>query len=143
MNDTTVTLQGWLGSNVTLRRAGASDVPVASFRLACTPRRYHRATDTWSDGETQWYTVTAWRGLATNCDRSLRRGDAVVVHGRLDATTWKNRDGEPVFTLEVEATFVGHDLNRGTTTFVRPPRPAAAAEPVRDPDRVADAEAAA
>ena len=64
MNDTTITLQGWLGSDVDLRRAG--DVPVASFRLACTPRRFNRRTENWSDGVTQWYTVSAWRSLAEN-----------------------------------------------------------------------------
>lgn len=128
MNDTTVTLQGWLGSNVNLRQAGESGIPVASFRLACTPRRYHRSTNTWSDGETQWFTVNAWRGLATNCGDSLQRGDAVVVHGRLDARTWTNQDGVEVLSFEVDAAFVGHDLNRGTSTFTRPARPAVVQE---------------
>ena len=40
MNETVVTLQGWLGGDVTLRAAG--ETPVASFRVACTPRRYQR-----------------------------------------------------------------------------------------------------
>jgi single-strand DNA-binding protein len=69
MNETYVTLSGWLGGDVTLRNAGG--VPVASFRLASTPRRYVRKTDTWENGDTQWYAVTAWRALAENCDRSL------------------------------------------------------------------------
>ena len=37
INETTVTLQGRVGGEVTLRRAG--DVPVAHFRVAATPRR--------------------------------------------------------------------------------------------------------
>ncbi len=37
MNDTLITLQGWLGSDVSLRQAGGTTV--ASFRVACTPRR--------------------------------------------------------------------------------------------------------
>ena len=81
MFDCTITVRGWLGGDVDLRRAG--DVPVASFRLACTPRRFNRRTETWSDGPTQWYTVTCWRSLADNVARSLRRGDPVVVQGRL------------------------------------------------------------
>ena len=88
MSDSMITVRGWLGADVTLRRAG--DVPVASFRLACTPRRFNRRTETWSDGLTQWYTVTAWRGLAENCAASLRRGDPVVVHGRLETRTYVN-----------------------------------------------------
>ena len=125
MFETTVSLQGWLGSDVTLRLAG--DTPVANFRVASTPRRYQRKTDAWIDGATQWYSVNAWRGLADNCQRSLRRGDPVVIHGRLTVNTWTNPEGEEVSSLEIEATFVGHDLSRGTSAFTRPPRPAAAA----------------
>ncbi|HEX3221135.1 MAG TPA: single-stranded DNA-binding protein [Nocardioides sp.] len=117
MNETYVTLSGWLGADVTLREAGG--VPVASFRVASTPRRYQRKTGSWEDGDTQWYRVNAWRALAENCDRSLRRGDPVVVHGKLSAHVWTTKAGMEVTTFEVEASFVGHDLNRGTSTFER------------------------
>jgi single-strand DNA-binding protein len=117
MFETFVTLCGWLGGDVTLREAGG--VPVASFRVASTPRRYQRKTDSWEDGDTQWYSVNAWRALAANCEQSLRRGDPVVVHGKLSAHVWTNKAGLEVTTFEVEAAFVGHDLNRGTTAFQR------------------------
>lgn len=126
MFETTVSLQGWLGSDVTLRLAG--EAPVANFRLASTPRRYHRKTDEWVDGATQWYSVNAWRGLADNCARSLHRGDPVVIHGRLTVTSWTNPQGEEISSLEIEATFVGHDLSRGTSVFTRTPRPVEAGQ---------------
>lgn len=117
MNETFVTLQGWLGGEVTVREVG--DAVVANFRVACTPRRYQRKTDEWVNGDTQWYTVNAWRSLAEHCGESLRRGDPVVVHGRLNAQTWTNSAGIEVTSFEVDATFVGHDLNRGTSAFTR------------------------
>lgn len=117
MNETFVTLAGWLGSDVTLRRAGG--VPVASFRVASTPRRYQKRTDSWEDGETQWFSVNTWRVLAEHCDESLRRGDPVVVHGKLSARAWTSKAGLEVTSFEVEAVFVGHDLNRGTSAFTR------------------------
>ncbi|CUR59677.1 Single-stranded DNA-binding protein (fragment) [metagenome] len=117
MNETQVTLQGWLGSDVTTRMAGES--LVANFRVACTPRRFSKKTNDWVDGDTQWYTVNAWRGLAENCAESLHRGDPVVVHGRLNAQVWSNSAGIDVTSFDIEATFVGHDLNRGTTSFQR------------------------
>ena len=122
MFETTVTLQGWLGGNVTTRVAG--DTVVASFRVASTPRRFQRSTETWVDGATQWYTVTAWRALGENCQQSLRRGDPVVVHGRLTVSSWVGRDGVEQTTLEIEATHVGHDLSRGTAAFTRTPKQA-------------------
>ena len=120
MNDSTITVRGWLGGDVTLRRAG--DVPVASFRVACTPRRFNRRTETWSDGTTQWYSVTAWRGLGENCAASLRRGDPVVVSGRLELRPYVNGNGVEVTSLEIDAAHVGHDLARGTSVFTRTPR---------------------
>jgi len=119
MNETMVTLQGWLGSDVTVRQAG--DATVASFRVACTPRRYQKKTDEWVDAETQWYSVKAWRGLGANCEQSLRRGDPVVVHGRLNAQTWTNSANIEVTSFEVEAVLVGHDLARGVSQFTRTP----------------------
>jgi len=113
-------VQGWLGNDVTTRAVG--DAQVASFRVATTPRRYHRQTETWVDGTTQWYAVTAWRALADNCRQSLRRGDPVVVQGRLTVSTWTGRDGEQQSSLEIEAVHVGHDLTRGTSTFTRTPK---------------------
>ena len=120
MNESLITLQGWLGSDVTLRQAGESTV--GSFRLGCTPRRFRRSTDSWVDGETQWYTVNVWRALGEHCARSLRRGDPVVVHGRLNARTYVNKSDVEVTSFEVEAVFVGHDLNRGTSAFSKTPR---------------------
>ena len=132
MNETLVTLQGWVGGRVTLRRAGES--MVASFRLGCTPRHFRRDTQTWVDDQTQWFTVSAWRTLGEHCEASLRRGDAVVVQGRLRLSAWVDGNGVEQQTWEVVATTVGHDLNRGTTTFRRPARAdQVAAEPVDEP----------
>ena len=133
MNETLVTLQGWVGADVTTRVAG--DSVVASFRVASTPRRFQRKTEEWVDGDTQWFTVKAWRALAENCEKSLHRGDPVVVHGKLSAQTWTNSAGIEVTSFEVEASFVGHDLNRGAAQFTRTPRAPgtdAAAAPTRE-----------
>ncbi|MDO9457121.1 single-stranded DNA-binding protein [Nocardioides sp.] len=120
-NETTVTLQGRVGNDVVLRDAGGA--PVANFRVACTPRRFDRKNNEWSDGPTQWYSVTAWRWLAENCAMSLHRGDAVVVHGRVDMRTYVNKAGVETLDVQVEAVTIGHDLSRGTSTFHRPQAP--------------------
>jgi single-strand DNA-binding protein len=131
-NETMVTLQGWLGGDVQVRQAG--DSVVASFRLACTPRRFRRSTQEWADGPTQWYTVNAWRALGDHCARSLRRADPVVVHGRLNAHTYVNKAGHEVTVFEVEADVVGHDLSRGVSQFTKAARPAAESAPEPAPE---------
>lgn len=127
INETVVTLQGWLGADPQLRQAG--DSHVASFRVACTPRRFRRSTQEWVDGNTQWYTVNAWRALGEHCQRSLRRGDPVVVHGRLNAHTYLSKAGHEVTTFEVEADVVGHDLSKGVSQFARTSKAAPAGDP--------------
>lgn len=118
MNDTYITLTGWVGSPVTMRQAGGHQV--AGFRVGCTSRR--RRGDVWEDGPTTWYSVTAWRRLAEHVARSLSTGDPVVVHGRLVADVWQRPDGTVSTQLEVTATSVGHDLSHGTTMFTKPVR---------------------
>ena len=121
MTDTFVTLHGWLGNDVQVRQAG--DAQVATFRLGCTPRRYQRRSDSWVNGPTQWYSVDAWRALGENCRDSLRRGDPVVVHGRLEVRQWVSSAGVEVTSFVVEASSVGHDLGRGVSRFTKSTRP--------------------
>lgn len=142
INDTIVTLQGHVGGPVTLRPAG--DSTVANLRVACTPRRLKRATGEWVDGETQWYSVSAWRHLGEHCARSLHTGDPVIVHGRLSTRTYVDKNGVEVSSLEVEALLVGHDLGRGISSFTKRPsgaeveaRRQAAAAPADGPPVVA------
>lgn len=116
-HDTTITLRGRLGGDVVLRRAG--EHPVATFRVAVTPRRLERATGTWVDQETQWYSVSTWRALAENCAVSLRRGDAVVVHGRLTLHRYTTKAGVEAQDWRIEAATVGPDLTRGATAWRR------------------------
>ena len=132
MNDSIITLRGNVGADPVVRSVG--EVSVANFRMACTPRKLNRSTGEWSDGVTQWFSVSAWRHLGENVGRSLRKGDPVVVQGRLSARSYVNKDGLEVNTFEVEATVVGHDLNRGMSSLSRNPRSlAAVAAPAPEP----------
>lgn len=116
MNETQITLTGWLGTDVTLRQVGESQ-HVASFRLASTPSRFRDGE--WVKGTTSWHTVKAWNRLALHVAASLRSGDPVLVHGRLVADVWE-REGRTTTSYEVIAHAVGHDLAQGTAVFSRP-----------------------
>lgn len=128
MSESMITLQGFVGNDPTLRTAGTHQV--ANFRVATTPRRLNRTTGEWFDGPTQWYTVNAWRQLGVNVHRSVKKGDAVFVHGRLAARSWTNREGVEMSSLEIEALVVGPDLTRGQSMMMRTPRTEGAAPPV-------------
>ncbi|MDE2592107.1 MAG: single-stranded DNA-binding protein, partial [Actinomycetales bacterium] len=52
-------------------------LPITSFRLASSQRRFDRGQNKWIDGETNWYTVTTFRQLAINGSSSISKGDRV------------------------------------------------------------------
>jgi len=89
---------------------------ITSFRLASQQRRFDRAQSKWVDGDTNWYTVVAFRMLSENAEASLSKGDRVIVRGRLRMRDWAN--GERTGTnVEIEADAIGHDLAWGRTQF--------------------------
>lgn len=118
MNETYVTLNGRVGSEVQLHDAGGQ--ALATFRVASTPRRLKDGE--WGNGTTTWFQVKAWRRLAGHVKESLRVGDPVVVTGRLEADVWVRDDGTSSTQLVVTATSVGHDLAHGTSLYTRPVR---------------------
>lgn len=117
MHEPVVTVVGNVVETPILRHTGAG-VEVANFRIASTSRRFDRARNSWVDGGTLFLKVACWRQLGVNTASSLRRGDPVVVSGRLFSRTYET-NGQTRWSYEVEAQTVGHDLTRGTSVFER------------------------
>jgi single-strand DNA-binding protein len=111
MPDTHVTITGNLTDNpeVTFTPNGTA---VANFRLAVTPRV--KQGDTWTDGETSFFRITAWRDLAEHLGDSLTKGDRVIVLGQLRARSWETAEGERRSVVEVTAEEVGPSLRWAT-----------------------------
>jgi single-strand DNA-binding protein len=116
-NDLTVTLVGWVGTEPR-HYTGATATPFTSFRMANTRRWFDRAQNAWADGRTEWFTVKVWRQSALNVASSLRKGDPVLVHGRLSTEQWESPEG-PRTSLVLEALAIGPDLTYGRATFAR------------------------
>jgi single-strand DNA-binding protein len=120
-----VHITGYAGSEVEVRGNGT----VSAFRLACTPRV--RTKSGWADGNTTWIEVSCFRLLAEHVAASVRKGDPVMVVGKLRTSAWE-KDGQTHERLVLEADTVGHDLNRGTSAFRR--RPRLSSTDTREPD---------
>lgn len=101
-------------------------VVIASFRVASAQRRFDRNTNTWVDGGTNWYSVSAFRNLAEHAHASLRRGDRVVLTGRLRIRNWDNGTARGT-AVEIDADAIGHDLLWGTSAFTKGGRPSVTA----------------
>ena len=93
-------------------------LPITSFRLASSQRRFDRSQNRWIDGETNWYTITSFRQLAINSSESINKGDRIIATGKLRVRDWDNGERSGT-SVEVDADAIGHDLSWGTATFVR------------------------
>ncbi|OUM39563.1 single-stranded DNA-binding protein [Arthrobacter sedimenti] len=113
-----ITVRGYVATEVRLTVA-SSGLPITGFRMCSTERRFGKETSTWVDGHTNWYSVSMFRQLATNAGASIKKGDRVIVTGRLKVRPWSNADGRTGTSVEIEADTAGHDLMWGTANFIR------------------------
>ncbi|MFB9309538.1 single-strand DNA-binding protein [Agromyces hippuratus] len=122
-----ITVTGVVGTDPK-HHVTSGGLAITTFRLASTRRVFDRAKATWEDGETNWYTVSAFRQLAMNASLSIRKGERLIIRGRLRLRAWETgeRSGTAV---EIEADSIGHDLAWCVTSYakVRSTRPADAA----------------
>ncbi|MBM7504991.1 single-stranded DNA-binding protein [Agromyces aurantiacus] len=112
-----ITVTGVVGNDPrhTVTPAG---LPITNFRLASTRRYFDRSTGQWTDGETNWYTVSTFRQLALNAAESIRKGQRVVVHGRLRVRAWQTEEKSGT-AIEIEAESLGHDLTWGVAQYAK------------------------
>ncbi len=113
----TITLTGLVATDPRHIVTGEG-LPITTFRLASAQRRFDRATQKWIDADTNWYTISSFRQLAVNVAGSLKKGERVVVTGRLRVREWKT-DERNGMTVDVEADAIGHDLTWGSSAFTR------------------------
>ena len=117
MNETPITIVGNLTGDPVVRTTQSGRV-VTNFRVASTPRRYNRESSSYEDSDTLWMSVVCWQDIARNAAQSLKRGDPVVVFGRLASREY-TKDEQRRVNFEVTADAIGHNLARGTSTFAK------------------------
>ena len=76
-------------------RTTADGIRVASFSLAVNRKRGNTE-------ETDWYRVSAWRGLADIVEKYVKKGSAVAVDGALSIRQYEH-NGKPGTSVELDA----------------------------------------
>ena len=117
MNEIQVTVRGNVATEPKHLRFDDGNT-LTTFRLASNERVLDRERNEWIERATTYVTVNCRRALASNVANSVRKGQPVMVTGRLRERFWTSneRSGQ---TLVVEAATLGHDLTYGATEFVR------------------------
>ncbi|WP_329084514.1 single-stranded DNA-binding protein [Streptosporangium sp. NBC_01469] len=120
MNDIYVTLTGNVAAPPR-QHTFPDGSRVTSLKIASTSRYFDRENQQWRNGETTYFGVRCFRGLADNVAQSVQSGQPVVVQGRLRIREFTH-EGERRFMPEVEANSLGHDLRWGLGRFSKPQR---------------------
>ena len=93
-----IIIQGRLCADPEIRQTPGG-VKVSSLRLA-VERDYKPEG---GERETDFISVTAWKGAAEFCERYLRKGRMAIVSGRLQMRSWTDKDGGKRTSYEVNA----------------------------------------
>jgi single-strand DNA-binding protein len=116
--DTQITITGNLVNDPELRFT-PSGQPVATFRVASTPRFLDKSTNEWKDGDSLFMTCNVWRQAAENVAESLQRGMRVILSGRLKQRSYETKEGEKRTVYEVEVDDVGPSLRNASAKVAK------------------------
>lgn len=89
-----VLLVGHLGKDPTIKQTQQSQV--ANFSIATTTGKKNR-DGTW-ENVTHWHNIVAWGWLSEIVAEQFRKGDMVVVKGRIENRTWESPEGTKYIT---------------------------------------------
>jgi single-strand DNA-binding protein len=117
-NGATVTLAGYVATEPNYRTINGQ-TPIVSMRVAWTSRYIDRETGEWRDGKTSYANVNCWRKLAGNVAPSLRKGQAIMLTGKLQVRDFDDKEGRRRIAVDIDADSIGHDLSRGVSHFQR------------------------
>lgn len=76
------------------------------------------------DAEADFIRIVVWGKQAESCNNYLSKGRQVAVNGRIQTGSYKNKDGQTVYTTDIVANHVEFLGSKGDNS-----RPEAASEP--------------
>lgn len=112
-----ITIVGKLTGDPELRML-PSGVARATVNIAANERKYNRETQQYENGDATFLRGTIWRQYAENVAESLRKGDNVIVTGRLRQRDYE-KDGQRRSSFELDVDEIGLTLRFNKATSER------------------------
>ena len=89
----TITLIGRLGSDIDIRSTG-SGMSVTNFSVALPSKRN-------GEEQTTWVRAVAFGEVADNLSASASKGDRLISQGRLQESSWTDKEGNERKSMEL------------------------------------------
>lgn len=96
-----VILVGRVGRDPEVTHIPSIEKDVAKFGLA-TSEGFMDKSNQWKE-TTEWHNIVAWSGLAQKIERSVSKGDMVLVEGKIKTRKWQDKEGQERRTTEIYA----------------------------------------
>lgn len=116
-----VTIQGRLCADPEMKTT-QSGIFCANFRIGCT--RNYKNPDGGYDSD--FISVTAWKGTAELISKHFRKGDMIIVEGSLRSGSYTDCDGKKVYTTRIDAAavyFAGNSRKSSDSSGYYPDEP--------------------
>jgi single-strand DNA-binding protein len=98
MANPTITIVGRVGQDPVKLNGGG-----VRLRIVSNDRVKNDSTGSWDDKDTSWWTVKAWKSLAEQAVATLKKGQEVVIVGKIYEETWKDKEGNSRTSYDVNA----------------------------------------
>jgi single-strand DNA-binding protein len=98
MANPTITIVGRVGQDPVKLNGGG-----VRLRIVSNDRVKNDSTGSWDDKDTSWWTVKAWKNLAEQAVTTLKKGQEVVIVGKIYEETWKDKEGNSRTSYDVNA----------------------------------------
>jgi single-strand DNA-binding protein len=95
-----VQLIGRIGTDLETRKFDSGNLKV-SFRMA-TSETYKDAQGNKQE-ETQWHNIIAWGKLAEILEKYTKKGDEIMLEGKIVYRSWETNEGVKKYITEIEA----------------------------------------
>lgn len=104
-----ITVAGRLADEPELKFT-ANGKAVCRLRLVASDKRKDEATGKWVDTDTLWISATCWEKVAENVAESTKKGDLLIVTGRIVTEEWSDREGNKRSAITMKIDAVAADL---------------------------------
>ncbi len=88
--------------NYTKFEKGEKSGSVAEFTIAHNRRWKSKESDDWKES-TSFFRVKAYNGLAEKIKEKFKKGDFVLIEGRLQEESWENEEGQKRSLIKIIA----------------------------------------
>ena len=80
----------------------ASGISRCKLRIACNERKKNQ-DNTWSDGDTSYFDIVLWRGLAEAAADQFKKGQPILVVGKVRVSKYEDKNGIERTAVEITA----------------------------------------